>query len=167
MRRDSKPIELLPGLLHPQCEQDLQRYFSRRLGNRQDVRELTQEVWLRLCRVTDRQHLREPMAYVYRTAANVLAEFQMRRQREFATLEAGAAYAAGAPRDELAERAQAQHDLLSTLQGMPAAYQRIVRMRLCEQKSFAQIGAAVGFTEETARRYYFRAVKLLWKSEWE
>lgn len=167
----SKPAELLPGLPFAQCDQQLQRYFSRRLGNRQDVRELTQEVWLRLCRVADRQRLKEPMAYVYRTAANVLAEFFLRQRREATTpdpekLELGM-HADGALQDEVAERAQAQHDLLNALRTMPAAYQHIVRMRLCEQKSFRDIAETTGFTEATARRYYFRAVALLWKSEWQ
>jgi RNA polymerase sigma factor (sigma-70 family) len=170
--RDPKPAELLPGLPLGQCERDLQRYFSRRLGNRQDVRELTQEVWLRLCRVTDPHRVREPMAYVYRTAANVLAEFMLRRRRESAARdgqwrEQDAAALGNGLADELAERTQAQYDLLNALGSLPTAYQRIVRMRLCEQCSFAEIAAAVGFTEATTRRYYFHAIKALWKAEWE
>lgn len=170
--RDSKPAELLPGLPLIQCDQQLQRYFSRRLGNRQDVRELTQEVWLRVCRVTDRERLREPMAYVYRIAANVLAEFTMRRRREAVMpeperFEYDSTYRGGAPHDELAERAQAQHDLLHALRTMPVIYQQIVRMRLGEHQSFKEIATTTGFTEATTRRYYFRAVALLWKSEWQ
>src|SRR5262245_42722891 len=118
-----RPLKTSPGFagwLLEQFDQDLKKYFSRRLGNRQDVRELTQEVWLRLCRVNDRERLREPMAYVYRTAANVLAEFQMRRRRDPVTLDTdmadpGSEAISGVAPDDLAERAQAQRDLLHAL----------------------------------------------------
>src|SRR5688572_18128436 len=171
-KRTFKNPAAFAGLLLEQGYHDLQRYFSRRLGNRQDVRELTQEVWLRLCRVNDRERLRQPMAYVYRTAANVLAEFRLRRRREPLTLASELTYqeAPGnmstAP-DEMAERAEAQHDLLAALGDLSPAFRQIVWMRLCENRSFQEIGAAVGFSEATTRRYYFRAVKQLWKAEWQ
>lgn len=169
-RSESRPSAAPVGLPFEQCDHDLQRYFSRRLANRQDVRELTQEVWLRLCRVTDRERLREPMAYVYRTAANVLAEFLLRRRRDPLALDAGSGGrspegAFGAP-DEMAERAQAQRDLLTALAALSPAYRQIVWMRLCESRSFGEIAQKTGFSEGTARRYYFRAIKTLWKSEW-
>lgn len=162
---------LFAGIPQDQCNLELLRFFSRRLSNRQDVRELTQEVWLRLCRVTDRHRVQEPMAYVYRTAANVLAEFRLRRKREPVVFDTEAAiFSAAHPpevgSDLLAEQAQAQRDLLKALAELPSAYRRIVRMRLLEQKSFEDIGEAVGFSEGTTRRYYFRAIKLLWRSEW-
>ena len=166
------PSAEFAGLSLEQCDLDLQRYFSRRLSNRQDVRELTQEVWLRLCRVTDRDRLREPMAYVYRTAANVLSEFRQPRRREFVTFnteiaERRTAFPAEIRPDELAERAQTQRDLLTALAALPPAYRQIVWMRLCESKSFQDIGARVGFSEGTTRRYYFRAIKMLWQAEWK
>jgi RNA polymerase sigma factor (sigma-70 family) len=169
-RRDLERSAAFAGLPQEQCDRELQRYFSRRLNDRQDVRELTQEVWLRLCRVTDRDRLREPMAYVYRIAANVLAEFRLRRRREpvifdTETTDQAAAYPAGILRDQMAERAQAQHDLLMALAKMSPTYRRIVWMRLCEHKSFQEIGQRSGFSEGTARRYYFHAIKMLWKSE--
>jgi len=169
----SRDLNSLPlaGLSQAQCDWELRRYFSRRLSNRQDVRELTQEVWLRLCRVTDRNRLREPMAYVYRTAANVLAEFRHRRGRDplvFDTEAAdrGAENPLAILQDDLAEQAQAQHDLLGALAAMPSTYRRIVWMRLCEQRSFEEIAEKVGLSAGTARRYYFQAIKILWKSEW-
>lgn len=169
-RSDPRPAAALVDLPFEQCDHDLRRYFSRRLANRQDVRELTQEVWLRLCRVTDRERLREPMAYVYRTAANVLAEFLLRRRRDPLTLDAGSGernidQPASSP-DELAERAQAQRDLLTALAALSPALRQIVWLRLCESRSFAEIGERVGFSEATARRYYFRTIKALWKAEW-
>lgn len=169
---DLKRVAAFAGLPQDQCDRELQRYFSRRLSNRQDVRELTQEVWLRLCRVNDRDRLREPMAYVYRTAANVLAEFKMRRRRDpvifdTATADHGAAHPTAISRDQVADQAQAQRDLLNALANLSPAYRKIVWMRLCEARSFQEIGQALGFSAGTTRRYYFHAIKLLWKAEWE
>jgi len=170
--KEPQPVAEFAGLPLEQCDQDLQRYFSRRLNNRQDVRELTQEVWLRLCRVNDRDRLREPMAYVYRTAANVLSEFQHPRRGDIVTFnteiaDRRAAFPTEARPDELAEQAQTQRDLLQALAALPPAYRQIVWMRLCESKSFENIAGKVGFSEDTTRRYYFRAIRMLWKAEWK
>jgi RNA polymerase sigma-70 factor (ECF subfamily) len=167
-----KQIADFAGLPLDSCDERLRRYFSRRLNNRQDVSELTQEVWLRLCRVSDRHLLREPMAYVYRTAANVLSEFCQPRRRGVVifnteTADRSASSPTDSAPDELAERVQAQRDLLSAIAALPSAYRQIVWMRLCESKSFEEISAQVGFSPATTRRYYFHAVKRLWKAEWE
>jgi len=168
--RDAKGFAFFAGLQRAQCDGELQRYFSRRLNNRQDARELTQEVWLRLCRVKDWERLREPMAYVYRTASNVLAEFRLRQSREpliFNTeaVDQRSENPSEVLQNEVAERAQAQRDLITALGTLPAAHRRIVWMRLCEQKPFEEIGSEVGLSPGTARRYYFHALKTLWKSE--
>src|SRR5688572_1049177 len=62
--------------------QHLHRFLMRRLRSDQDAKDLAQEVYLRLLRVEDTSQIIEPLAYTYRTAANVVTEFQMRRQRE-------------------------------------------------------------------------------------
>src|SRR5258708_6578222 len=70
------------AVVYDDCARALDRYLLRRLRNRQDVRDLAQEVWMRLLRVEDPGRILEPMAYGHRAAANVLAEFEMRRKRE-------------------------------------------------------------------------------------
>jgi DNA-directed RNA polymerase specialized sigma24 family protein len=52
----------------------LWRYFVRRVRRRSDAEELAQEVYLRLLRVADADALRNPEAYLYAIAANLLKE---------------------------------------------------------------------------------------------
>src|SRR6266850_1925960 len=86
------------GSAYEQYGGELQRYLMRRLHNVQDARELAQEVWTRLLRVADPDRVQEPLAYVRRTAANVLVEFRMRQRREPVTFDSEASeYAAENP----------------------------------------------------------------------
>lgn len=56
---------------------DLLRFLSSRLANERDAEELAQEVYLRLLRVEDISHIRDPRAFTLRIAAHVAHEFRM------------------------------------------------------------------------------------------
>ena len=56
----------------------LTRYLRRRLPGRIDPQDLAQEVYVRLLRVEQLEHIKEPQAYLYRVASNVAAEWRMR-----------------------------------------------------------------------------------------
>jgi DNA-directed RNA polymerase specialized sigma24 family protein len=65
----------------------LRRFLIQRLRNAQDASDLSQEVYLRLLRVPDATLVRQPRAYLFRIAANVLYEFHMRQQHESVTFD--------------------------------------------------------------------------------
>ena len=52
----------------------LQGYFYRRLRTKPDAADLAQEVYLRMLRVPDTDFIRNPEAYLYTVAANLLKE---------------------------------------------------------------------------------------------
>jgi len=52
----------------------LQSFFYRRLRTKSDAADLAQEVYLRLLRVTDTDGIRNPAAYLYAVAGNLLKE---------------------------------------------------------------------------------------------
>jgi RNA polymerase sigma-70 factor (ECF subfamily) len=56
---------------------DLLRFLQARLPCVHDAEDLAQEVYLRLMRVTDRERIRNPRAYVLRVAANVVHEWRL------------------------------------------------------------------------------------------
>src|SRR5688500_4303141 len=58
----------------------LRRYLLRRLRNGEVARDIEQEVYLRLLRIADATMVRDPKAYMYRIASNVVYEHL---QREF------------------------------------------------------------------------------------
>jgi len=67
----------------------LQAFFFRRLRTKSDAADLVQEVYLRMLRVTDTDAIRNPEAYLFTVAANLLRENAAadRRQAEGAAIE--------------------------------------------------------------------------------
>jgi RNA polymerase sigma-70 factor (ECF subfamily) len=61
---------------------DLIRFIVRRVRTREDARDLAQEVYVRLLRVERKELIRHPRAYLYRVAANVLHEFELKRKAD-------------------------------------------------------------------------------------
>jgi RNA polymerase sigma factor (sigma-70 family) len=68
----------------------LQAFFYRRLRIKSDAADLVQEVFLRMLRVTDTDAVRNPEAYLFTVAANLLSENAVkdRRQAEGASIDA-------------------------------------------------------------------------------
>lgn len=56
---------------------DLVRFLGSRLANKRDAEELAQEVYLRLLRMEDVSHIRNPRAFALRIAAHIAHEFHM------------------------------------------------------------------------------------------
>ena len=52
----------------------LQMFFYRRLRTKSDAADLAQEVYLRMLRVSDTDEIRNPAAYLYAVAGNLLSE---------------------------------------------------------------------------------------------
>lgn len=146
---------------------ELRRYLSRRLHNEQDARELAQEVWTRLLRVRDGAEIMEPLAYIYRTAANVIVEFRMRRRRErvyfdSATSEHFSEHPhPGAREDEMAERLNRQKQLEQTLARLPKVYRNILILKVTQELTYQQIGEQLGLSAKTVEQYFFRAMALV------
>jgi RNA polymerase sigma-70 factor (ECF subfamily) len=62
--------------------EDLVRYISRRVRSVADAREIAQEAYVRLLRLDRKDLIRDPRAYLYRIAANVLYEFQLKQRAD-------------------------------------------------------------------------------------
>ena len=65
---------------------DLLRYLSRRVRTAADARDLAQEAYVRLLRFERKDLIRDPQPYLYRIAANLLHEFELKQRARKATL---------------------------------------------------------------------------------
>lgn len=149
---------------------ELLRYLSRRIHNEQDARELAQEVWTRLLRIGNTTGILEPLAYIYRTAANVITEFRMRHERDRVSYDSDAtAHAAENPAhvapDELADQINQQAQIERTLAAIPAVYREILLLRIGGESSYEEIGAKLGFSPKTTEQYFYRAIALV-RTKW-
>jgi RNA polymerase sigma factor (sigma-70 family) len=71
-----KPLNLAAALAHSQSGK-LRRFFSFRVRNPADIPDLTQEVFLRMLRVPDREAIRSPEAYLFTVALHVAQQHAM------------------------------------------------------------------------------------------
>ncbi len=62
--------------------EDLVRFLARRARTVADAREVAQEVYVRLLRMDRKDRIRDPRAYLYRVAVNLLHEFELKRRSE-------------------------------------------------------------------------------------
>jgi RNA polymerase sigma factor (sigma-70 family) len=83
---DKRAGDLLVERLATEHNEDLVRYISRRVRSVADAREIAQEAYVRLLRLDRKDLIREPRSYLYRIAANVLYEFQLKRHADQAGL---------------------------------------------------------------------------------
>ncbi len=80
--RESAADRLVEGLANDNGS-DLIRFIVKRVRTREDARDLAQEVYVRLLRMERKELIRHPRAYLYRVAANVLYEFELKRKADF------------------------------------------------------------------------------------
>ena len=141
----------------------VQRYLRRRLRNNQDARELAQEVWTRLLRIKDSGVVLEPLAYFYRAASNVVAEFYMRQQNEPVSFDSDACEEAAehpselSP-DEVLEQISRQAQFERVMAELPKVYRTIVLLKLRDNLSYEEIGKQLGLATRTAEQYFYRAL---------
>jgi RNA polymerase sigma-19 factor, ECF subfamily len=151
---------------------ELRRYLSRRLSNRQDARDLAQEVWQRLLRIRDTTEVLQPLAYIYRAAANVIAEYHLLRSRDCVSIDSDAVERASehptewAP-DQMSEQLARQAELEGILASMPKTYREVLLLRIIDGLSYADIGRQLQFSPKTVEQYFFRAMTLVRKSRRE
>jgi RNA polymerase sigma-70 factor (ECF subfamily) len=142
---------------------ELRRYLHRRLRDRQDARDLAQEVWRRLLRIRNTAEVVEPLAYIYRAAANVIAEYHLLRRRDCVSVDSDAMqYAADHPadlvRDEMTEQLVRQAELERVLASMPRTYREVLLLRIQDGLSYEEIGKQLSFSAKTVEQYFFRAM---------
>ena len=70
------------GNLFADGQNDLVRYLASRLPNIDDARDITQEAYLRLLRLEKADLIRNPEAYLFRIATNLIYEYWLKGQRD-------------------------------------------------------------------------------------
>lgn len=131
----------------------LTRYLRRRLPGRIDPEDLAQEVYVRLLRVEQLEHIKEPQAYLYRVASNVAAEWRMRavHARPHSDAELENLVAAATP-ESLLDDEQVAAQLDSALESMTPMVRAVMYLKLREDMSHEEIANHLGVTQRMVRR---------------
>jgi RNA polymerase sigma-19 factor, ECF subfamily len=145
------------------CRARLHHFLARRLRREQDVHDLVQDVYVRFLQTPHRAAVREPIAYLFRIAANLLHDTHMRAQRPWVTYsselaDAQAEHPGDVWKDEVGDRISAAQEVEQALQQLPAIYQSVLLLRKRDGLSCADIAKTLGISKFTAEKYLYRAI---------
>lgn len=155
------------------CEQyhaELHRFLMRRLHSSHHAQDLAQEAYLRLLRVERPELVRQPRAYLYRIAVNLVMEFRLRARRDPITYDSDtlavvAEQISEAPADEGERTADAQQIEL-ILDQLPPLYRAIFVLRKRDGLSYQEIAQQLEISVHTVKKYLARAVAKCRHARW-
>lgn len=138
-------------------DRELHGFLLRRLrGGEESPEDVRQEIYLRMLRFTDAELIREPRAYLYRVARNVLYDKLLLVQRERATIDSTESEEAVAE-DETA-RVDCQRDLEHILAQLPPLYRAVLTLRTSEGMSYQEIAQELELSVHTVKKYMHSAL---------
>lgn len=155
-----------------ECRARLHVFLSRRLRREQDVKDLVQEVYLRFLQAPQRALIRQPLAYLYRIAANLLHDMRVRDRHGYVTFnselaEQQAEYRSEAWQSDSFEQLSAQRDVERVLGQLPPLYRAVLLLRKRDGLSCAEIARELGISKFTAEKYLYRAVAHFKEADWD
>lgn len=139
------------------------RQVYRAVPNPAEAQDLTQEVFIRALKGLDRyQPTGAPFrAYLHAIARNLVRERQRRQRMRLVALEQAGDLAAPLTLEELVLDALADADLRRALAALPPDYQTVIRLRLLEGRSTAEVAALMNRTPGAVRVLQYRALAML------
>lgn len=162
--------ETARGVRLEQYAPELYRFLLGRLRNRQEAEDLLQSVYVRFLQTSHMELVRQPRAYLYRIAVNMIGEFKLRLQRSPVLYDSEAVSRRADHMADAAENDAANLELEEKLRqivdGLPSAYRTVLLLRAFDRLSFKEIGAQLGITEQSARKYLVRAMALCRAADW-
>jgi RNA polymerase sigma factor (sigma-70 family) len=143
---------------------ELHRFLLHRLRNGEDAQDLAQEAYLRLLRVKRTELVRQPRAYLYRIAANLVSEYRLREQRELVAFDSAALEAVSDelpdPRTDHEANAAELERIADLLASWPPLYRAIFVLRKRDGLSHQEIARELNISIHTVKKYLARALAL-------
>ncbi len=144
----------------------LHSFLMQRLHHNQNAQDLAQEVYLRLLRVADGELIRNPRAFLYRIALNLVYEFRLQRQRDPVMFDSEAAEelvehpleAAAASQPDASAGLLAELRLRRVLGPLPPMMRAVFVLRKRDGMSHGEIATELGLSAHTVKKYLCQAV---------
>ncbi len=149
----------------------MRRFFQARLGPAADVEDLLQDLYLKVVGAAAAAEVREPRAYLYRLASNLMMD-RWRSGRRSAARDAAwrdLAYVPG-PTEDLddspsAEAVVAGRErltlLLAALERLPEKTRTIFRLHKFDGLSYAEVAQNLDVSKSTVEKHMMDALKTL------
>jgi len=138
-------------------DRELHGFLLRRLhGQDESPEDVRQEIYLRMLRFADAELVREPRAYLYRVARNVLHDKMLLVQRKRTTFDEDAE-SEGIGEDEVT-RADNQRDIEHIVDQLPTLYRAVLVLRIREGMSYGEIAKELTLSVHTVKKYMHLAL---------
>jgi RNA polymerase sigma-70 factor (ECF subfamily) len=143
-------------------EGKLQRFFLRRLRNREDAADATQETFLRLLTASPKDDLRNPHAYLFQVAKSVAHGITARLMRDSALFSGDLENLQIADDTPSAERVVAARQqlglLIETISALPPKCRVVFVLSRLEGLSNGEIAAKLRITRNMVEKHIIRAL---------
>jgi RNA polymerase sigma-19 factor, ECF subfamily len=152
---------------------ELHRWLARRLRNPEAAEDVTQEVFLRLCRVETRERIRKPLSYLFGIAFHVISERHHSERREKMLSFDSDATALAADSIQNAtdsgpeDRINLQRQLEHAFKKLPLPYQQVLLLCKRDGMTYEEAAAASGLSVHTVEKYLVRARAVLLSLTWD
>jgi len=155
-RQGDEANRLVEGLAQG-CGNDLVRFIARRLRSVADARDLAHEAYVRLLRVKRKDLIRDPQAYLYRIAANLLYEFELKRKADAVGLARCAEYQDAEPDfghpEQDVETLLARRRIEAVLSKLSPRCRAVFILYRRDGLSYKEIGARIGISTNMVKKY--------------
>ena len=140
----------------------LHAYFYRRVRTKSDAADLTQEVYLRMLRVIDTEAVRNPLAYLYTVASNLVKEHAILARRNANLLDIDEANV----QEQLGTLPSLESDfdatqltarLRASLDQLPPNWRTAVILQLRYGYSYQEIAEHLGVSPNMVKKYLAQA----------
>jgi len=162
-----------PALLTTYFEQReaMRRFFQARLGPTADVEDLLQDLYLKVVGIDGTAEVREPRAYLYRLASNLMMD-RWRSGRRSAARDAAwrnVAHVSG-PTEDLDDAPSAEAvvagrerlaRLMTALDKLPDKTRAIFRLHKFYDLSYAEVAQNLSVSKSTVEKHMMSALKVL------
>lgn len=149
----------------------LGRFFRARLGAQADVEDLLQDLYLKVSAIEPDRDVREPRAYLYRLASNLLMD-RWRSSRRSAIRDGAwrmATHATGlsedlddAPSAEAVVAGRQRLAMLTrALSDLPPKTSTVFRLHKFEGLSYAEVAARLGISRSSVEKHMMDALRYL------
>jgi RNA polymerase sigma factor (sigma-70 family) len=140
----------------------LHRFLIKRLRAGEDAQDVAQEVYLRLLRLQRTDLIRQPAAYIYFLASQIVGEHRLRASRQPVVYDSEmldhVADAEGyARRDELPDREHSERVLKRALMRLSTAHRNVILLRKRDGFSIQEIADRLQMSPFKVRRYLVEA----------
>lgn len=160
-----KPVSRLALSAFRTHAREVQCFVLRRVRDRHDADDLSQEVFARLMRVENTELIRNPLAYLLGIAAHVIREFRQRKQHQCVVFDSAIAESLAdnvelAPRGNGAgnsDHVELQNWLDAALQQLPPTHQAVLLLVKRDGLSYDEAARATGLSVHTIEKYLVEA----------